>query len=570
MASVFPHVTITVASKEDGTDASAELNTLSLGYGFHQAWIYAAMFSAGSLFGTDIPFEPLANGAFSCSFIVLILSLVSFGAALIALGCTNQMFLRFYVSKQALGLAAGLTCLGTYASFLIPAGGPIGMLAMIVAGLATGLGSSLIIVLWGTAFARYEFSTIILNTAVSVALGIALYMVLSHAIPPLAGGVITGLLPVAEAFILWRLTPIPYYRRREIPIFHPLSVKPAQFLVRLIVPVAVFGFALGALRTTANQIVLPAADFTTLLVIGAGTCLGMIITFATIFVAKNEGHWDLIFRTLMPFIALSAFSLPFLHTASFTPACLALVAGYMCFEALMWIFFADLAQEFRLSPIFVFGIGRGTLALASTFGTLFAMDPDLGFGFTSSALADSSGALLVMLCLVVAHAISPRQREVKAIVMSPSAEGGHPDQGTESLKEHIAQLNAKSEGTNTAGNSESSGNSSIAEPPESAPSSSPQETDDGKKAKGRFHAQCEAIADRYLLSRRETEVMFLLAKGHNASFIQEELCISKSTAKTHINHIYRKLDIHTQQELLSMVETAKREALDQEKDQQRR
>lgn len=569
MASVFPHVTITVASKEDGTDASAELNTLSLGYGFHQAWIYAAMFSAGSLFGTDIPFAPLANGAFSCSFIVLILSLVSFGAALIALGCTNQMFLRFYVSKQALGLAAGLTCVGTYASFLVPPGGPLGAFAMVVAGLATGLGSSLIIVLWGTAFARYEFSTIILNTAVSVALGIGLYMVLSHAIPPLAGGVITGLLPVAEAFILWRLTPIPYYRRREIPIFHPLSVKPAQFLVRLIVPVVIFGFALGALRTTANQIVLPAADFTTLLIIGAATCLGMLIIFATIFVAKNEGHWDLIFRTLMPFIALSAFSLPFLHTESFIPACLALVAGYICFEALMWIFFADLAQEFRLSPIFVFGIGRGTLALASTFGTLFAMDPDLGFGFTSSALADSSGALLVMLCLVVAYAISPRQREVKAIVMSPSAEGGHPDQGTESLKEHIAQLNAKSEGT-TAASSGNSDNTSIAASTENAPSAPQQDSDDGKKAKGRFHAQCEAIADRYLLSRRETEVMFLLAKGHNASFIQEELCISKSTAKTHINHIYRKLDIHTQQELLSMVETAKREALDQEKDQQHR
>ena len=34
----------------------------------------------------------------------------------------------------------------------------------------------------------------------------------------------------------------------------------------------------------------------------------------------------------------------------------------------------------------------------------------------------------------------------------------------------------------------------------------------------------------------------------------DELCISRSTAKTHINHIYKKLDIHTQQELLKMVE----------------
>ena len=53
--------------------------------------------------------------------------------------------------------------------------------------------------------------------------------------------------------------------------------------------------------------------------------------------------------------------------------------------------------------------------------------------------------------------------------------------------------------------------------------------------------------------------MFLLAKGHNAAYIQDKLCISKSTSKTHISHIYRKLDIHSQQELLSMVEEARDE-----------
>ena len=190
MASTFPHVTITVASKEDGTDASGELNTLSLGYGFHQAWIYSAMFSAGVFFGTDAPFTMLFDGAYPYSFIVLITSMIFFGIALLALGFTNQMFLRFYVSKRALGLSALLTCLGTYASFFVPIGGPLGTFILLFAGLATGIGSSLMVVLWGTAFARYEFSTIILNTAVSVAIGIGLYMVLTHLVPPFCSGII--------------------------------------------------------------------------------------------------------------------------------------------------------------------------------------------------------------------------------------------------------------------------------------------------------------------------------------------------------------------------------------------
>lgn len=203
MASTFPHVTITVAGKENDSDASGELNTLSLGYGFHQAWIYSAMFSAGVFFGTDKPFTMLFDGAYSCSLIVLVISMIFFGIALLALGVTNQMFLRFYVSKRALGLSASLICLGTYASFLVPVGGPLGTLALLFAGLATGIGSSLMVVLWGTAFARYEFSTIILNTAVSVAIGIGLYMVLTHLVPPFCSGVITGIFPIAEVFILW-------------------------------------------------------------------------------------------------------------------------------------------------------------------------------------------------------------------------------------------------------------------------------------------------------------------------------------------------------------------------------
>ena len=198
MASTFPHVTITVAGKENGADASGELNTLSLGYGFHQAWIYSAMFSAGVFFGTDTPFTMLFDGAYSCSLIVLVISMIFFGIALLALGVTNQMFLRFYVSKRALGLSALLTCLGTYASFLVPVGGPLGTLALLFAGLATGIGSSLMVVLWGTAFARYEFSTIILNTAVSVAIGIGLYMVLTHLVPPFCSGIITGIFPTAR------------------------------------------------------------------------------------------------------------------------------------------------------------------------------------------------------------------------------------------------------------------------------------------------------------------------------------------------------------------------------------
>lgn len=65
---------------------------------------------------------------------------------------------------------------------------------------------------------------------------------------------------------------------------------------------------------------------------------------------------------------------------------------------------------------------------------------------------------------------------------------------------------------------------------------------------------CDFMAETYGLSARERDVFALIAKGRNAEFVQEELFISVHTAKTHISHIYKKLGIHSLQELISLVE----------------
>ncbi|MEG0324307.1 MAG: helix-turn-helix transcriptional regulator, partial [Raoultibacter sp.] len=59
---------------------------------------------------------------------------------------------------------------------------------------------------------------------------------------------------------------------------------------------------------------------------------------------------------------------------------------------------------------------------------------------------------------------------------------------------------------------------------------------------------------RYGLSARETEVFELLAKGRNRVFISKALFISDNTTRTHMKNIYRKLDVHSQQELIDLLE----------------
>lgn len=58
------------------------------------------------------------------------------------------------------------------------------------------------------------------------------------------------------------------------------------------------------------------------------------------------------------------------------------------------------------------------------------------------------------------------------------------------------------------------------------------------------------------LSERETEVVRLLAKGHNNRAIAAELFLSEATVKTHLVRIYRKLD--TQNRVGTVAEAVRR------------
>ncbi|OUO89852.1 helix-turn-helix transcriptional regulator [Gordonibacter sp. An230] len=66
--------------------------------------------------------------------------------------------------------------------------------------------------------------------------------------------------------------------------------------------------------------------------------------------------------------------------------------------------------------------------------------------------------------------------------------------------------------------------------------------------------RCDAVSRQHGLTKRETEVLRLLARGRTGVFIRHELCVSYNTVKAHVKHIYQKLDVHTHQELIDLVE----------------
>lgn len=70
----------------------------------------------------------------------------------------------------------------------------------------------------------------------------------------------------------------------------------------------------------------------------------------------------------------------------------------------------------------------------------------------------------------------------------------------------------------------------------------------------RFLLAVQELSKRYGLSPRQSEVFELLARGRNSEYISKKFYVSRSTTKAHINAIYKRMDIHSQQELINLVD----------------
>ena len=78
-------------------------------------------------------------------------------------------------------------------------------------------------------------------------------------------------------------------------------------------------------------------------------------------------------------------------------------------------------------------------------------------------------------------------------------------------------------------------------------------TGDDGAAPGLPPQRIAELSSRFFLTSRETDVLSLLVAGRNGPYISEHLHVSENTVKSHIRHIYTKVNVHNRQELLDLV-----------------
>lgn len=623
-----PRVTIKIDFKEGAS--FGELSLISFGYGLHQAWIYSSMFDKGGIFGTGGLQAGPFNDQLSLAYFV---SILIYGLLLLIASILDTKLIRALHATPTLVAAALLGATGTLLLLGSGAESPFdGSTLQIISGILTGTGSSILLLAWGIAFSRRDSASVVINGALSIAIGFGIYGLVLHQIPFPWGGVASALIPFAEIallLVLRRHVSLDFDNRQLI--FQPLPINHARFVLRFGLPVFFLGVALGIMRQTSIETILPGSAFEDQALLFVTACAATVLIMVTFLALGGDERWHTFFRPLIPFIAVTAVLIPFTAGgASFWGTSVVLV-GYMSFEALMWIFFSELSQRFRLSPIFVFGLGRGVMTLAALGGsTLPLFTGALG---APTGLGEMGTVLIVLVAMMLAYALLPDEHEMASIVavtprkvavqsasraplivvnegkadaLERAREGAvpsAPEQADVRTQvpanwEHavVAALAELGETSGAASGqiasassvvsaakgptavdamqddaSDASAASDTASSASTAPSparqamdfsrsifaeetAAPAPADDTPAARGRFRQRCEIVANTYLLSRRESEVMYYLARGYKSSHIQQQLYISEGTAKTHIRHIYRKLNIHSQQDLIHLID----------------
>lgn len=391
--------------------------------------------------------------------------------------------------------AACLMSLGTIFAGFAPVFDDLGIVVSCVSGVMSGIGSAWLVLWWADALSRLDIEQ--LEAVVPMASFITLLCTLVF---PYIQGVL-GVFAVATLPLLSGVMLLSSYRdaQRRSAVKHPhTTIHPTRdtilLLVRLSLVLLVSYFVFGCLSALSDSedLIQVLSGFDVVTFIGSG--FGLVLAVCFIFFSMKIDFTSL-FRWLAPLMMLSLALFPWQEVApNFISSSIAGIAD-TAMQVILFIYIISMAKRGLISTVLGIGIAQGFVQLGVLAGNLV--------GMTAAPLVENGSLNVFVLVLALMCALSfsltllpQRGRVVGAQKKAPSNDNADID------------------------------------------------------------AVCKRLAVECRLSAREEEVLGYLARGRSQPYIREELLLSKNTVATHVKHIYQKLNVHSRQELLDLVQEA--------------
>ncbi len=199
-----------------------------------------------------------------------------------------------------------------------------------------------------------------------------------------------------------------------------------------------------------------------------------------------------------------------------------MAAFLMTFFGVFWITFVREAHERRLPAFFLLGLAVGVAQLSLASGRLIALAAQASIAVQNRHVMAicAISFLAIGMSGVVTLGVSRLQNEgFRAKVGHSEGEGEAPAGGSDAAQRPAERIDA-SEALPTV--------VSI--------------------------AALDLLRETYGLSKREFQVITEFSTGRSARYIADALMLSEYTIKSHLRRAYAKMDVHSRQELLSLID----------------
>jgi DNA-binding CsgD family transcriptional regulator len=401
---------------------------------------------------------------------------------------------------------------GPYYFFYDPYAVYIGPVSLVMMGIGSGAVALKSMDLYGRLTPRKA----LLYAAMAVLESILVYFLIVHAPrwEPVAGGpsiidiiAFVGL-PLLTALLA--TLPVKNKGRNLLSVRFSASALPRPFW-KLLVVCAALSLIVGML-TAMVVIVSPPAiavannDLRMLLQLA----IVLILAIFAIYVDANRVNLGRVYSVLAVALVVTIALIPLIGSGSTSWYALATAISDM-FMLLLWLLLAFLCFQKQLEPMPVFGLAFGVFTLGSALGWLMgdSVQPLVPTDFESLPFYFILAGIILVLMLVLFS-----EKELDHLFLAASEQE---PQLTELLEEGIKEVPVHRQ--------------------------------------GHFSEVIEQVSGQMRLSKRETEVLRYLAMGRNSDFIAEKMSVTTNTARVHTRNVYTKLNVHSRQELMDLVDS---------------
>ena len=517
------------------------------GFAFIRAWVYLMFLGIGV--------GILSFFANSYSSSVYLWSSAALCVTLFSGAFAPEQIEHVLNGLQGIILALILTVIGTLLVVFAAWAGTAQEVFISLGGAATGIGSGLIHLGYGELHRDRPPTEVGIEVPMAALVAAILFALVSM-LPFSVQVVSVTLLPIASGVILI-LAGRPALRPRARKLGEPNLILPTP---RLIVRIGLCACGIGIADGIARQVFLSATsisphDFYHPGMLTSSVVLAILLVGFEMLRRKNA------FRKMYKFItfiiaASIAFMPSFIELSNYQwIGPLITLVGYNAFNAFMWILLADLTYNFRLSAAATFGIGWGMLTIGATAGQMIGQPLCYAITLTPGTISSIAACGTLIVFAVSLFIMKDNDlvdiKDVKSMVETVGMNSVYDFEETayaEDTKDAVADRVAVSK----SGAAQASRDG---EAEWQADSSSEDKLNPDGSVRTPFRDRCSALASSCGLTPRETEILILFAKGRSAARIQEDLVISRGTVTTHLQHIYRKTNVHSKQELLDLIES---------------